>query len=111
MLAAASGLGVPADDGVLTQMRLDLQPRRTSQSLVVTAPAILGDHPFEPLFGDRLEEGDASLLDMVAQTKVAKVRQDAGQEFLAPEQGQAAEIVPVQVQQVEHYVNQHPLLV
>ena len=71
--------------------------------------AVLGDDALQPLPGGRLEERHAVLLDVLAQADDTVLTDERREQLLAAPQRLVAQVVAVEVEQVEHVVQQVPL--
>ena len=100
-----AGAGRVAPDHELLRLdRLDLQPRRASRPLLVTAVPPLADHPFDPHPDRGLEERLSVRLHVLHEPQRVAGEHRARQERLALDQRQPGDVGPVDVQQVERVV-------
>ena len=67
---------------------------------------MLGDDPLDALFFDDLEKQDALFPDMIAEFDVRDGGEDFFQEFLSSDEGQARQIMPLEMEEIKDVVEQ-----
>ena len=98
--ARALRLRPAADDELLAEVALDLQPLARA-SADVAAVGALGDDALQPLLGGRLVERLAATFHVLAGADHAARRQQQREAGLALRQGDVAQVVPVEREGVE----------
>src|SRR5262247_3611516 len=98
--ARALGYGVAADDELLLELALDLEPLPRAPG-DVEAVALLGDHALEPLLAGGVEEFGAVALDVIAVSDDAARGHQESETLLARLERQSAQIAAVQPERVE----------
>src|SRR5262249_11480105 len=106
MLPTSTRLGKSADHRLLLQSGFHLQPAVAAAAREVFARTVLGDHAFEACFLHGIEEGQALLFNVVTERQARDRGKDLPKNLLAAEQGRAAQVVPVKVENVEDLVDQ-----
>src|SRR5439155_22808590 len=95
--AASLRFGVASDHRLLAQVSLDLHPVVGPRAFAVTARAILGDDPFEPLLLGRAKECDSIVCDVLANDNVRKPGDQFREQLFPFEQWDAAKVAAVEL--------------
>src|SRR5262249_48016280 len=98
--ASALGYGVAADDELLLELALDLEPVPRAPG-DVGAATLLRDHALESLLAGSVEEFGAVALDVIAVSDDAARRHQEPETLLARLERQSAQIAAVQPERVE----------
>ena len=106
VLPAAARSGKAADHRLLAKVRFHLEPRLTADSLAIAALRLLGEHPFQAVLGNRLEEGPPLALDVLAELNVRQRPQHIGQDFFTAAERQVLQVVAIQVEQIEDLIDE-----
>src|SRR5205807_5096288 len=67
---------------------------------------LLGEHPFQAVLGNRLEEGPPLALDVLAELNVRQRPQHIGQDFFTAAERQVLQVVAIQVKQIENLIDE-----
>ncbi len=106
IFSAPSRFRESRDHALLRGPRLHLQPLPAPLARFVYALRMLGNDPFQSLFFDDLEKQNAFLPYVIAEFYFRGGGEDFFQEFFSPEQGQARQIMSLEVEEIEDVVEQ-----
>ena len=101
MFPAVAWRGEAADNDLLLEDRLDLQPRAAADPRLVGAVEPLGHDALQPLLRGRLEEGGAFANDVLRILEQGGIAHDVAQQPLAILERHFEESLAVQVDDVE----------
>src|SRR6266702_2395650 len=106
MLSPPSRLGESGDHPLLGELRLHLQPLPAPFPHLVRALSMLGDYPLESLSLDDMKKQDPVFPYVIAEPYFRGGRENLFQEFLSAEQGEAGQVMPLEVDEIEDVVEQ-----
>src|SRR6266702_6779279 len=106
MLSPPSRLRESRDHPLLRELRLHLQPLPAPSPRLVRALSMFGDYPLQSLFLDDMEKQDPILPYMIAESYIRGGRENFFQEVLSSEQGEAGQIMPLEVEEIVDVVEQ-----
>src|SRR6476659_10228688 len=102
MVPAAARLGESANDGFLSPVGLDFQPRSASPAGQVLTVGLLRDDPLEGCCFRGAKQGNPGAFDVLTQAKARQPVNDSRKKLLSPPERERTKIASVQVQDVEH---------
>src|SRR5207237_10883440 len=94
-----------ADHSLLAERRFYLEPGAAALPREITAVGQLRHDAFEPPLSDRLEESTAMFANVLAELYVGQVSQNGGKKFLTAHERQIAQVVAIQIEQVEDVID------
>src|SRR5512135_3704486 len=106
MSSAPSRFCESCDHGLLREVRLHLQPLSAPSARFVHALRMFGDDPFKSFFFGGVVKQDAFLPYVIAESYFWDGRENLFQKLLPPEQRQARQVMPPEVEEIENVVEQ-----